>query len=196
MTSRSVPLALTFALTAAVSLAEEDPTGNWKMTIRVGHVGEGLRTVVLAVKETQDGYEGELTSMQNRMTPADEVTFDGEKLTVWYGSYEYELAIDGDRAEGTVTSPAGVQNVTAERQDSQLFAGDEPEPYQKTWRGTIERAEDGYVIATRRHRFGFVNDDAFEAELESRLGTPVTVTGMWRVNEIEILEIAEASERR
>lgn len=186
-------LLLTFILPV-----DQNPTGNWKMTIQVGHVGEGLRTVILEITENGegDGYRGQLTSMQNRMTDADEVTFEGDVLTVWYGSYEYELTVDGDSASGTVTSPTGTQDVTAKRQDTQLFAGDAPEPYQKTWRGTLERQEEGYKIVTRRNTFGFVNADAFAEELESFTDKDASVTGLWRIDKIEILSIEPWERRR
>ena len=177
-------------------VVEETPVGNWKMTIKVGHIGEGLRTVVLAVTEADGGYKGELTSMQNRMTEADEVLFDGKTLTVYYGSYEYVLDIDGDTGTGTVTSPAGKQDVTAERQETQLFAGDEPEPYQKTWRGQIEEHDGSYVIKTRRNTFDFVNADVYEKELTGYLGKGVSITGFWRVDKIEIQTIEPWQGRR
>lgn len=176
-------------LTTLLLPVEQDPTGNWKMTIKVGHLGEGLRTVILEITKEDDGYQGQLTSMQNRMTDADEVTFDDGMLTIWYGSYEYKLKIDGDTASGTVTSPAGTQEVTANRQTSQLFAGDAPEPYQKTWRGTLEKQEDGYAIVTRRNTFNFTNADAFEEQLSSFVDQDATITGLWRIDKIEILSI-------
>ena len=179
---------LLFLLTTLLPV-DQDPTGNWKMTIQVGHVGEGLRTVILEVTEEDDEYSGRLTSMQNRMTDADEVTYDGETLTVWYGSYEYKLKIEGDTASGTVTSPRGSQDVTATRQETQLFAGDEPEPYQKTWRGTIEKKEDGYAVVTRRNTFYFVNAEEFADQLASFADQSATVTGLWRIDKIEILSV-------
>jgi len=167
----------------------EVPTGNWNMTLKVGHRGEGLRTVVLEVRETDDGYSGRLTSMQNRMVDADEVTFDGTTLTVVYGSYRYQLRVEGDTANGTVASPAGTQEVKAKRQSTQLFAGDEPPPYQKIWSGRIERAEGGFAVATRRHRFEFTNADAFRDQLEGLVGQEVEISGLWRVDRIEIQAI-------
>lgn len=187
---------LALVLATLVLPVDQDPIGNWKMTIQVGHVGEGLRTVILEVTENDDGagYEGQITSMQNRLTDADEVSFDGDVLTVWYGSYHYELRIDGDSAAGTVTSPSGTQDVTANRQETQLFAGDAPEPYQKTWNGAIEKKDDGYAIVTRRNTFYFTNSDAFANQLASFSGGDVSLTGLWRVDKIEILAI-EAWER-
>ena len=181
---------------ALAPTAQQTPVGNWKMTIQVGHIGEGLRTVILEIEEDGDGYHGALTSMQNRMTDADEVTFEDDVLTVWYGSYEYKLTIDGDRAEGTVTSPTGTQDVHAARQDSQLFAGDEPEPYQKTWRGTIEKQDGSYVIRTRRNVFSFVNASDFASELAGFDGKTVSILGYWRVDTIEIQAIEPWEGRR
>ncbi len=189
----------TFITSASLLLAtavEQNPVGNWKMTIEVGHIGEALRTVILEVTENGEQYKAELTSMQNRMTEADEVTFEDDLLTVYYGSYEYKLAIEGDTATGTVVSPAGTQDVTARRQQTQLFAGDAPEPYQKIWRGSLEKDEDGYKIVTRRHTFGFVNADAFEKQLESFVGKGVAITGFWRVDKIEIHTIEPWERRR
>jgi len=185
-------------LTTFLFAVDQDPTGNWKMTIKVGHLGEGLRTVILEItKESDgDGYKGQLTSMQNRMTDADEVTFDGETLTVWYGSYEYKLKIEGDSAQGSVMSPAGTQDVTANRQSSQLFAGDTPEPYQKTWRGTIEKQQDGYTIVTRRNAFDFINADAFDEQLLSFVDQDAVITGWWRIDKIDILSIEPWERRR
>jgi len=187
-------LTATLAWSLLFVTPSDGPVGNWKMVIKVGHVGEGLRTVILEVSEADDGYHGQLTSMQNRMTDADEVTFDNDVLTVWYGSYEYELTIDGDTAAGTVTSPAGTQQVTAKRQESQLFAGDAPEPYQKTWRGKVERRDDAYVIVTRRNTFELGNASDHEQALSELSGVDVTVTGLWRVDKIEIVSIARGRE--
>jgi hypothetical protein len=165
---------------------EEVAAGNWNLTLKVGHRGEGLRTVVLEVEEKDGAYSGRLTSMQNRMVDADEVSFDGNSLTVVYGSYRYELAIEGDTATGTVASPAGTQEVTAKRQSTQLFAGDEPPAYQKTWSGRIEARDGAFAIVTRRHDFGFTNAEAFRDELEGMVGKEVEITGLWRVDRIEI----------
>jgi hypothetical protein len=167
----------------------EVPTGNWNMTLKVGHRGEGLRTVVLEVKEKDGGYSGRLTSMQNRMVDADEVAFEDDTLTVVYGSYRYELTIEGDTATGTVASPAGTQEVSAKRQSTQLFAGDEPSAYQKTWSGRIELRDGSFAVVTRRHSFGFSNADAFRDELEGMVDQEVEITGLWRVDRIEIQRI-------
>jgi hypothetical protein len=129
------------------------------------------------------------------MVDADEVTFDGKALTVVYGSYRYELEIQGDTATGTVASPAGTQEVTAKRQSTQLFAGDEPAPYQKTWSGRIENRDGSFAIVTRRYQFGFTNADAFREELEGMVGQEVEVTGLWRVDRIEIQKIEIRSPR-
>jgi hypothetical protein len=171
----------------------EAPAGNWNMTLKVGHRGEGLRTVVLEIKEKDGAYSGRLTSMQNRMVDADEVSFDGETLTVVYGSYRYELEIVGDTATGTVASPAGTQEVTAKRQSTQLFAGDQPPAYQKTWSGRIEARDGAFTVATRRHSFGFTNAEAFRHELEGMVGKEVEITGLWRVDRIEIQKIEPRS---
>ncbi len=194
-------MAALLTLIASTSLllapaVEQSPVGNWKMTIRVGHIGEALRTVILEVTENDGEYKAQLTSMQNRMTEADEVMFEDDRLTVYYGSYEYELVIDGDTATGTVVSPAGTQDVTANRQQTQLFAGDAPEPYLKTWRGSVEKTDGGYEIATRRRRFTFLNGEAFEEELESFVGKGVAITGFWRVDTIEIHTIEPWERRR
>jgi hypothetical protein len=179
-------LALGFLLFAP---PEELAAGNWNLTLKVGHRGEGLRTVVLEVKEKDGRYSGRLTSMQNRMVDADEVTFDGTTLTVVYGSYRYELEVEGDTAIGTVTSPAGTQEVTAKRQWTQLFAGDEPAAYQKTWSGRIETRDGGFAVVTRRHSFVFTNAEAYRDELEGMIGQEVEITGLWRVDRIEIQRI-------
>jgi hypothetical protein len=95
----------------------------------------------------------------------------------------------------TVTSPAGTQEVTARRQETQLFAGDDPEPYQKKWSGTIEKRPEGFVIVTRRHTFGFTNADGFHDELQSFVSKEVAVTGLWRVDRIEIQKIEPGRSR-
>jgi hypothetical protein len=127
--------------------------------------------------------------MQNRMVDADEVTFEGRTLTVVYGSYRYELEIEGDAAKGTVTSPAGTQEVEAKRQSTQLLAGDQPPPYQKTWSGKVEVGAGGFALVTRRHRLSFLNAESFRNELEGMVGQEVEITGLWRVDRIEIQKI-------
>jgi hypothetical protein len=184
---------LALAFLASATPDEEAAAGNWNLTLKVGHRGEGLRTVVLEVEEKEEGaYAARLTSLQNRMVDADEVSFDGETLTVVYGSYRYQLEIDGDTATGKVTSPAGDQEVTAKRQSTQLFAGDAPAPYQKTWRGRVEAEGGDFVLVTRRHRFSFTNGDAFRSELEGLAGQEAEITGLWRVDRIEIQSVARS----
>lgn len=51
-------------------------------------------------------------------------------------AYPYAFAVNGDEAVGTVSSPAGVQQVAGARQDDLLFVG-EPEPFHSTRVGTI-----------------------------------------------------------
>lgn len=178
-----------------LSPSAEVATGNWNLTLKVGHRGEGLRTVVLEVKEKDGGYSARLTSMQNRMVDADEVTFDGRTVTVVYGSYRYELEIEGDTATGTVASPAGTQEVAAKRQSTQLFAGDDPAAYQKSWSGRIEARDGSFAVVTPRHGFGFTNADAFRDELEGMVGQEVEITGLWRVDRIEIQKIEPRTPR-
>jgi hypothetical protein len=129
------------------------------------------------------------------MTDADEVRFEGKTLTVVYGSYEYVLEMDGDEAKGTVTSPSGVQDVTARRQESQLFAGDAPPPYQKTWLGRIEKRGEEFFLVTRRNTFGFINADGFHDELQRFVSQDVAITGLWRIDKIEIQNIEPGQSR-
>ena len=93
-------------------------------------------------------------------------------------------------------SPAGTQDVTANRQASQLFAGDTPEAYEKTWRGTVEKQENGYAIVTRRNTFYFINADAFDEQLLSFVDLDAVITGWWRIDKIEILSIEPWERRR
>jgi len=86
-------------------------------------------------------------------------------------------------------------DVTAKRQSTQLFAGDEPAAYQKTWAGRIEIGDGAFTVVTRRHSFGFTNADAFRDELEGMVGQEVEIIGLWRVDRIEIQKIGPRAPR-
>ena len=54
---RILLFALVLALCAAVQPAQaaQGPVGNWNIKVKVGHVGEGIRTVILRIKKMEDG---------------------------------------------------------------------------------------------------------------------------------------------
>ena len=175
-----------------------DPTGVWNLTFKVGHIGEGLRTVIIDVDRDGDRLTAFVNGRQNRMVEADEVSFDGGVLRVIYGSYEYVLTIGDQDATGSVSSPTGTQEVTATRQESRLFAGDEPPPLEKTWRGDLTRDGGALVLRTRRSTFQFLNATEFVDQLGALEDEYVSIAGQWIVDKIRIeaIAIAERPRRR
>jgi hypothetical protein len=115
---------------------------------------------------------------------------------------------------GTVSSPAGRQEVTGNRQSGLGFGGDVPEVLRKTWSGVIGHRLEGappagegdpigwlkarvkgaedVVLWQRRVAVGFANGEPFLATLLEHAGKPVVIEGAWRTDRIEIAAVRAA----
>lgn len=184
-------LALAVCLTVRPAQAQS-PVGNWNVKVKVGHVGEGIRTVILKISKAEDGeYNIKMSKMSGKLDDIDELEIKSEnELFMVMGSYEYTLKFEGDKVTGTVVSPAGKQNVTGARQKSVRLLGDEVDPLRRSWRGTIER-RDGKLMMVSRRGFDtfFTNVEEFEGDLKKFEGKTVRVTGWWIKTKIKIQEI-------
>ena len=179
--------------------AEEGPVGNWNIKVKVGHVGEGIRVVVLQVKESNDGFTAMMSKLNGRMDDVDELTYDKENgnLIISFGSYEYNLKFGDDTLGGTVMSPAGEQTVTGRRQDSLRLHGDAVEPLRRSWTGTIQNLDGTLILKTRRgFDTYFVNADEFMDQLKGFEGKSIRVTGWWIKTKIKIQKLEDPPPRR
>jgi hypothetical protein len=161
--------------------------------------------------------DGRLTAQATGVTAdfrdVEDLTFAKDALHFFAGAYEYALAVKGDTLTGTVTSPAGTQQVTGTRQKGVGFDGDVPEVLRKTWTGVVGHRVDGVppkdadavawltsrvktpddlVIWQRRVAVGFVNADVHRAALLAQAGKSVTIDGAWRIDRIEITAVTPA----
>ncbi len=172
--------------------AEEGPVGNWNIKVKVGHVGEGIRVVVLQVKESSAGFTAMMSKLNGRMDDVDELTYNKENgsLAMTFGSYEYNLMFEGDSLRGTVMSPTGEQTVTGSRQDSLRLHGDAVEPLRRSWTGTIQNLDGTLLLKTRRgFDTYFVNADEFMDQLKEFEGKSIRVTGWWIKTKIKIQKL-------
>ena len=172
---RILLFALVLAICAAVQpvQAAQGPVGNWNIKVKVGHVGEGIRTVILKIKKIEDGkYDIKMSKMSGKLDDIDELDFRGEnELFMVMGSYEYTLQFEGDTVKGTVVNPAGKQTVTGSRQESVRILGDAVDP--------LRRGFDTF----------FTNVEEFEADLIKSEGQVVVVTGWWIKTKIKIQKL-------
>jgi|GEM_PF-1855716 hypothetical protein len=172
--------------------ADQGPAGNWSVKVKVGHVGEGIRTVILKINKTGDQkYDIKMSKMSGKLDDVDESEVKSEnELFIVMGSYEYTLQFDGDMVKGTVVSPAGKQNVTGHRQESARILGDEVDPLRRSWRGIIEK-RDGTLMMVSRRGFDtfFTNVEEFETDLTKNEGLEVVVTGWWIKTKIKIQKL-------
>ena len=194
-----IPVLTAFFFLVQPLKAEESPVGNWNIKVRVGHVGEGIRVVVLQVKESSDGVTAMMSKLNGRMDDVDELTYGKENgnLIILFGSYEYNLEFEGDRLRGTVISPAGEQTVTGTRQISLRLHGDAVEPLRRSWTGTIQNLDGTLILKTRRgFDTYFVNADEFMDQLNGFEGKSIRVTGWWIKTKIKIQKLEVPPPRR
>lgn len=198
--------------------AAQDPLGVWNLKVRVGNVGQGLRTVLLKVEKDADGgLKGTISDLRNDMRPTEKLTFEKDVLTVEYGAYTYVLKVVGDTVTGTVANPTGTQNITGERQATTLYFGDKVAPLQKEWSGILgprtaapppgEKNTESWakplvsgpgdvVLWSRRVKVEFTNAAAHEAALMELVGKNVVIAGTWRTDKLEIDTIKAVPPRR
>jgi hypothetical protein len=193
------------------------PTGIWNLRIRVGNIGEGYRTVLVRVERRGETLVAQASGVTPELRDVEDFSYDAGTLRFASGAYEYELVIRGDTLSGTVTSPAGKQEVTGTRQAGLGFGGDVPEVLRKTWNGVIghrteglpppdapdrvawltqrARSADDVVLWQRRVPVGFVNAGDYQQALIELAGTPVVIEGTWRTDRIEITSVTMATQK-
>lgn len=205
-------------LLAPPVLAQADPVGIWNLESRnmAERATGGVRHVILKVERVGGELTAQMTSPRNTFLDVDEFTYDAGHLVVFFGAYEYDLMIDGDRISGTLTSPVHELAVTGHRQEGVMYGGDEPAQYVATrtgvlgnrdgevppegeadpgaWmRSRVDSAED-VALVLRGIPVLFVNAEEFADELMSLVGRRVDVTGEWVGERYRIHEIGPAAE--
>ena len=179
-------LIITLWLTASPASGAEKLDGNWNIKIKVGHVGEGLRMVVLQIKEANGKFDVRMSKLNGKLDDVDEVAYKNGMLTIAQGAYEYTLKFDGDTVKGKVTSPAGNQEITGVRQASVRLMGDEGEPLHREWRGKIDKRDGQFLLVAQNYDLSFNNASDFQADLEAAVGKEVTLVGWWVKTKIKI----------
>jgi hypothetical protein len=199
---------------AVLAPAQEDPVGVWNLRIRVGNIGEGFRTVLVRVERRGDRLMAQASGVTPDLRDVEDFSYAADTLRFATGAYEYELVVKGDTVTGTVTSPAGRQDVTGTRQAGLGYGGDVPEVLRKTWTGVIGHRTDGMpppnapdpvewlasrlktaddiVLWQRRVAVAFTNGDQHRATLVGYAGKSVVVDGAWRTDRIEIASVTAA----
>jgi hypothetical protein len=202
--------AVLLAATLSAVAQTADPVGIWNLRIKVGNIGEGIRTVIVRVERKDGGLTAQATGVTAEFREVEELTFANGTLHFFAGAYEYSLAVTGDSLTGTVKSPAGTQTVAGTRQKTVGYDGDVPEVLRKTWTGVVGHRVDGVppkdtdavawltarvkspddlVIWQRRIAVGFVNAEVHRAALLAQAGRTVTIDGAWRRDRIEIAAV-------
>jgi hypothetical protein len=195
---------------AAPAGAAQDPVGVWNLQIKVGNVGAGVRTVLLKIDRVDGKLSAQVSGLRQDMRPADGVRLEKETLIVEYGAYVYKLVVDGSRLRGTVSNPAGSQQVEGTRQASMSFFGDEKAEFKKEWIGVLgpraapipaDEADPAawtrsrvsvagdLVLWMRRTPVDFTNTAKFADQLMQYAGRSVAIAGTWRTDRIEIDEV-------
>jgi hypothetical protein len=205
------------ASSVAQSSAAQDPVGVWNLRIRVGNIGEGYRTVLVRVERRGDTLVAQASGVTPDFRDVEDFSYQADTLRFATGAYEYELVVKSDTVTGTVTSPAGTQEVTGARQASLGFGGDVPEVLRKTWNGVIGHRTEGVppadaadpvawlkqrvktaddlVLWQRRVPVAFANAAQYRAALIELAGKSVVVDGAWRTDRIEIAGIVPATQQ-
>jgi hypothetical protein len=215
MRVRFAAVLLGVLVSAVLTSGQEDPVGVWNLRIRVGNIGEGYRTVLVRVERRGDGLSAQASGVTPDFRDVEDFSYKAETLRFATGAYEYELVVKGDSVTGSVTSPAGTQDVTGTRQTGLGFGGDVPEVLRKTWNGVIGhrtegpppadapdpaawlasrvKAADDIVLWQRRVAVGFTNPERHRATLLGYAGKAVIVDGAWRTDRIEITSVTIAT---
>lgn len=204
---------LALGVTGASALAQAaDPVGIWNLRIKVGNIGEGFRTVLVRVERQAARLVAHATGVTADLREVEDLSFSNGTLHFFTGAYEYSLQVRADTVTGTVTSPAGRQDVTGTRQTTLGYDGDVPDVLRKTWTGVVGHRVDGVpppgdavawltariaspadlVIWQRRVAVGFTNAETHRATLVAQAGRTVVVDGAWRTDKIEITAVRPA----
>lgn len=179
-------LIITLWLSASPASGAEKLDGNWNIKIKVGHVGEGLRMVVLQIKEANGKFDVRMSKLNGKLDDVDEVAYKNGLLTIAQGAYEYTLKFEGNAVTGKVVSPAGNQDITGVRQESVRLMGDEGLPLHREWLGKIDKRDGLFLLVTRNYDLSFNNAADFQKDLEAAVGKEVNLVGWWVKTKIKI----------
>ena len=179
-------LIITLWLSASPASGAEKLDGNWNIKIKVGHVGEGLRMVVLQIKEANGKFDVRMSKLNGKLDDVDEVAYKNGLLTIAQGAYEYTLKFEGNAVTGKVVSPAGNQDITGVRQESVRLMGDEGLPLHREWLGKIDKRDGLFLLVTRNYDLSFNNAADFQKDLEAVVGKEVNLVGWWVKTKIKI----------
>ncbi len=207
---------LMLALLAELGAAQQSyAVGIWNLQTRnlTQRATGGVRNVLLRIDESEGELRAQVTSPRNYFMDVTGFRFDGRRMVVQYGSYEYDLELEGDGLDGTMTSPVASVRVIGTRQEGLMYGGDAPARYVATRTGSLghvtkllppdgeanpgewvrSRLEsiDDVALVLRGIPVSFVNPDEFEQQLRVFAGQRVAVTGEWvgvryRIHEIEL----------
>jgi hypothetical protein len=191
--------------------------GIWNLETRIVmlRASGGIRNVLLRVEEVDGRLQAEITSPRSTFLEVDSFRFEDGRVSVEFGAYVYSLTFDDGELNGTVTSPVDTLRVVGTRQQSTMFAGDEPEEFHTVrvailglrtgltppddepdpggWlRSRIDSTED-LALIVRGTPVPFTNAADFEEALLAYAGRRVSVSGIWvgarlRIDAIELAE--------
>ena len=192
-----------------------DAVGIWnlKTSLLADRPTKGVRASLLKVEDRGGQLSAQITSIRNTFLDVQEFQISGDRMFVRFGAYRYDLEVDGDEVSGTVSSPAGTQQVEGVRQASMLFVGETPEPFSSTRVGTIghrtsfappadepdpvgwlrsrvQAPSDFALIVRDGVAVTFTNPEAFSDQLLNYAGKRVDFTGTWVGDKLRIEGIA------
>lgn len=210
-------LALLLLTESGIAQTASDVVGIWNLETRIvmQRASGGVRNVLLRVEEVDGRLQAEITSPRSTFLEVDSFEFENGRVSVEFGAYVYSLTLDGGELNGTVTSPVDTLRVIGTRQQSTMFAGDEPEEFHTVrvailglrtgivppddepdpggWlRSRFDSTED-LALIVRGTPVPFTNAADFEEVLLAYAGQRVSVSGIWvgerlRIDAIELAE--------
>lgn len=209
---------LVVALAPPVAAQSPSPEGIWNLEMRnlAQRATGGVQNKLLRIRESEGRLGAELTSPRNDFLAVDDFTFSDGEIHFFFGAYEYDLEVSGDRLVGVMRSPIDTLRVDGARQETVLYTGDDPESWVTTRTGVLghrtelgppedvadprgwvrSRAEslDDLALILRGVPVSFANAEAYEDVLWSLAGRRVEVVGAWDGERLRIDEIREAPE--
>lgn len=213
-----VAIFLLVVLAPPAAAQSASPEGIWNLEMRnlAQRATGGVQNKLLRIQESGGRLEAELTSPRNDFLAVDDFTFSDGEVHFFFGAYEYDLELRGDRLAGVVRSPVDTLQVDGARQETVLYTGDDPESWVTTRTGVLghrtelgppedvddprswvrDRAESlsDLVLILRGVPVSFANAEAFEDQLWRLAGARVEVVGAWEGERLRIDEIREAPE--
>lgn len=203
--------------TTSYTGSRAEPTGaegiwNLETGLLAERPTRGSKHALLRVRPAGGRLQAEMTSIRNTFLPVRDFQYENGEMRFSFGAYQYALKLDGGKAAGTVTSPAGTQEVSGTRQEALMFAGKSPQPFHMTRPGVIghrtsfgpprdEADPEGWVksriespgdfafVPRAGIAIAFTNPEEFADELRAHAGHTVNLTGTWVGEKIRIEKI-------